>query len=147
MLRLSYSALPSSHAYTKKNAPLQYTYRDPQFQKNQAKLVCCPKGRIFDVVVDLRADSTTFGKWQGFTLGEEEERQLYIPTGFAHGFAVLSEEAHVLYKLSAYYDPKKESGFRYDDPSVKIHWPIVEPTLSLRDKKALSFMEVVHDTL
>ncbi|MBS0585947.1 MAG: dTDP-4-dehydrorhamnose 3,5-epimerase [Verrucomicrobia bacterium] len=127
-----------NHSYSKKGV-----IRGMHFQRGQAKLVSCPKGRIFDVAVDLREDSPDFGKWTGVILDGEKQEQLYIPDGFAHGFAVLSEEAHVLYKLSSLYDKDCENGFRFDDPQINIKWPILHPILSMRDEKALSFSEVV----
>jgi dTDP-4-dehydrorhamnose 3,5-epimerase len=89
----------------------------------QAKLVRCARGTIFDVVVDLRRRSPTYGEWEGIELDDASARQIYIPIGFAHGFCVLSEIADVTYKCSTYYDPAVERGFRYDDPEVGIAWP------------------------
>jgi dTDP-4-dehydrorhamnose 3,5-epimerase len=103
----------------------------------QDKLVRCARGRIWDVVVDLRRASPTFGRWEGFELDDETGRQLYVPTGFAHGFVVLSEIADVVYKVSNYYSPDIERGFRHDDPEVGIAWPAeVEPRVSARDAEA-----------
>jgi dTDP-4-dehydrorhamnose 3,5-epimerase len=113
------------------------------FQKGQAKLIYCPKGEIFDVAVDMRRDSKTFGKWQGFYLNGDNHKQLFIPDGFAHGFAVLSEEAHVMYKVSTYFDKDLEKGFFFKDPEVGIDWPVKEPILSERDRMALSMREVL----
>jgi len=89
----------------------------------QAKLVRCARGRILDVVVDLRRASPTYGEWESVELDDESGHQLYIPVGFAHGFCVLSEVADVTYKCSTYYDPAVERGFAYNDPDVGIHWP------------------------
>jgi dTDP-4-dehydrorhamnose 3,5-epimerase len=89
----------------------------------QAKLVRCSRGRILDVVVDLRRASPTYGEWESAELDDELARQLYIPIGFAHGFCVLSEIADVTYKCSTYYDGAVERGFRYNDPDVDIAWP------------------------
>jgi dTDP-4-dehydrorhamnose 3,5-epimerase len=89
----------------------------------QAKLVRCSRGRILDVVVDLRRASPTYGEWESVELDDELACQLYIPIGFAHGFCVLSEIADVSYKCSTYYDGAVERGFRYDDPDVDIAWP------------------------
>jgi dTDP-4-dehydrorhamnose 3,5-epimerase len=89
----------------------------------QAKLVRCSRGRILDVVVDLRRSSPTYGEWESAELDDELARQLYIPIGFAHGFCVLSEIADVTYKCSTYYDGAVERGFRYNDPDVDIAWP------------------------
>jgi dTDP-4-dehydrorhamnose 3,5-epimerase len=89
----------------------------------QAKLVRCARGRILDVVADLRHGSDTFGAWEAVELDDELHRQLYVPVGFAHGFCVLSDVADVTYKCSTYYDGAVERGFRYDDPDVAIAWP------------------------
>jgi dTDP-4-dehydrorhamnose 3,5-epimerase len=103
----------------------------------QAKLVRCARGRIWDVVVDVRTSSPTYGEWEGFELDDESLHQLYVPLGFAHGFCVLSEIADVTYKVSSYYDPEHERGFAYDDPDVAIPWPAdVELQVSERDRTA-----------
>lgn len=127
-----------NHSYSKKGV-----LRGMHFQRGQAKLVYCPKGQIFDVAVDLRENSPTFGKWEGVVLDEDNHKQLFIPDGFAHGFYVLSDEAHVIYKVSTYYDPLKEGGFRYDDPDIGIEWPNANPVLSERDRKALRMRDIL----
>jgi dTDP-4-dehydrorhamnose 3,5-epimerase len=112
----------------------------------QAKLVRCGRGRIWDVVVDLRAGSPTYGEWEAFELDDAEGRQLFIPVGFAHGFCVLSDVADVMYKVSSYYDPAVERGFRYDDPEVGIAWPTeVEHHVSERDATAPLLSEIDGD--
>jgi dTDP-4-dehydrorhamnose 3,5-epimerase len=118
--------------------------RGMHFQRDpgQAKLIRCATGAIFDVAVDIRPDSPTFGKWEGHELSEENHRQLFIPVGFAHGFCVLSETADVIYKLSAYYDPAHEAGFAWDDPAVGIEWPIADPQVSERDASAPHLSEL-----
>jgi dTDP-4-dehydrorhamnose 3,5-epimerase len=109
----------------------------------QAKLVRCARGRIFDVVVDLRRASPTFGEWESVELDDELHRQLYIPVGFAHGFCVLTEIADVTYKCSSYYDGAVERGFRYDDPAVAVAWPADMPLLvSERDLQAPLLSEI-----
>jgi len=120
------------------------TIRGMHFQRSpgQAKLVMVLSGEIFDVVVDIRPDSPTFGKWEGVTLNAKENTQIYIPIGFAHGFCALSEEAHVFYKVSSLYNPEEEKGFRYDDPAVGIQWPLKDRVLSERDLKAPFLHEV-----
>jgi dTDP-4-dehydrorhamnose 3,5-epimerase len=111
--------------------------RGMHFQPGQAKLVRCARGGIVDVVVDIRPGSAAFGRWEAFELDDETQRQLYVPDGFAHGFVVTSEIADVVYKVSTYYDPAVESGFRYDDPEVGIDWPgDVELQVSERDRGA-----------
>jgi dTDP-4-dehydrorhamnose 3,5-epimerase len=98
-----------------------------------SKLVEVPRGRIFDVVVDVRVGSSTFGQWHAEILDDQNLRQLYVPIGFAHGFCVLSEVAHINYKFSEYYDPERQRGIRWDDPALAIDWPVRNPTLSRRD--------------
>jgi dTDP-4-dehydrorhamnose 3,5-epimerase len=113
-----------------------------QTEPGQAKLVRCPRGRIFDVAVDLRRDSPTYGQWEGYELDDETHRQLFIPVGFGHGFAVLSDEADVTYLLSSAYDPATEAGIAWDDPDVGVAWPVEDPLLSERDKAAPKLSEV-----
>src|SRR4051794_21407811 len=110
--------------------------RGLHMQRGQAKLVRCARGRIFDVAVDLRPDSPTYRRWEGYELDDVEHRQLFIPDGFGHGFCVLSDEADVIYRVSSYYDPDLESGVAWDDPEIAVHWPISDPVLSDRDRSA-----------
>jgi dTDP-4-dehydrorhamnose 3,5-epimerase len=111
--------------------------RGMHFQPGMAKLIRCARGAIYDVVVDLRRGSPTFGHWEGAELDDSAHHQLYCPDGFAHGFCVLSEVADVVYMTSAYYDPVLESGFAYDDPAVGIGWPAgMALTASARDSQA-----------
>jgi dTDP-4-dehydrorhamnose 3,5-epimerase len=107
-----------------------------QTEPGQAKLVRCPRGKVFDVAVDLRRDSPTYGQWEGHVLDDESHRQLFIPVGFGHGFCVLSDVADVAYQLSSLYDPTTESGIAWDDPDVGVEWPVSDPLLSERDKQA-----------
>ena len=113
-----------------------------QTEPGQAKLVRCLRGAIWDVAVDLRRDSPTFGRWEGHELSDANHRQLLVPVGFAHGFCVLSDVADVAYKLSSYYDSATEAGFAWDDPEVGIEWPVSDPLLSERDQSAPSFSDV-----
>lgn len=113
-----------------------------QTEPGQAKLVRCPRGAIFDVAVDLRRDSPTYGQWEGQVLDDEKHRQLFVPAGFGHGFAVLSEVADVTYLLSSVYDPATEAGIAWDDSEVGVEWPVAEPLLSERDKAAPILAEV-----
>ena len=111
--------------------------RGMHFQPGQAKLVRSVRGAILDVVVDIRPGSPSFGNWEAFPLDDETHRQLYVPDGFAHGFCVTSEVADVVYKVSTYYDPAVESGFRFDDPEVGIEWPAgLDFEVSARDREA-----------
>ncbi|MEI8300644.1 MAG: dTDP-4-dehydrorhamnose 3,5-epimerase [Chlamydiota bacterium] len=114
------------------------TIRGMHFQTRpgQAKLVQVIKGKIFDVFVDIRKDSPTFGRWEGVYLEEGTHQQLFIPVGFAHGFCAMSAETLVLYKVSSEYHSDTEKGFRYDDPAVGIKWPISNPIVSERDLRA-----------
>lgn len=112
----------------------------------QAKLVRCARGRILDVVVDLRRGSATYGEWEAVELDDEHARQLYIPVGFAHGFCVLSEIADVTYKCSTYYRADVERGFRYDDPEVAIAWPSdIALLVSDRDRDAPKLSEIAAE--
>ena len=106
-----------------------------QMERPQAKLVMVTSGEILDVAVDLREDSPSFGKYVSYRLSGDNKHMLYIPTGFAHGFFVLSEEATFLYKCSDYYHPSGERGVCWDDPEIGIEWPYGEPVLSGKDKK------------
>jgi len=119
------------------------TIRGMHFQSTpgQAKLIRCARGKIWDVAVDIRPDSKTFGKWQGIELDAENHHQLFIPVGFAHGFCALSDQVEVLYKISTPYDPETETGFAYNDPEVGIAWPVAEALVSDRDKNAQSFAD------
>lgn len=111
--------------------------RGMHLQAGMAKLVRCARGAILDVIVDVRPGSPQFGRWEGFELNDESHHQLYVPDGFGHGFCVLSGSAEVLYRCSAYYDPAKERGFRFDDPEVGIEWPSgIDFQTSERDRGA-----------
>ncbi len=100
----------------------------------QAKLVRVTRGSVFDVAVDVRRSSPTFGQWVGVELSDENHRQLWIPVGFAHGYAVTSETAEVLYKTTDYYTPSAEVCIRWDDPAIGVRWPLtVSPVLSAKD--------------
>jgi dTDP-4-dehydrorhamnose 3,5-epimerase len=112
-----------------------------QSSPGQAKLVRVGAGRIYDVVVDIRLDSPTFGQWDGVYLDAEQHEQLFVPIGFAHGFCVVSEMADVIYKVSAPYDAATECGIAYDDPTLGVEWPVSDPILSARDQKAESFLD------
>lgn len=120
------------------------TIRGLHFQsgKGQAKLVSCLLGAIWDVAVDIRPDSPTFGKWESVLLDDVGRNQIFIPEGFAHGFCVLSDVALVHYKVSSIYDPKAESSIRWDDPDLAVCWPVSHPELSLRDQRSPFFREV-----
>lgn len=121
--------------------------RGLHFQKNnpQGKLVRVISGEVFDVAVDIRKESKTFGKWVGVTLSAENKKQFYIPEGFAHGFLVLSETAEFVYKCTRFYDPSDEGGVMWNDPDIGINWPIQENMdviLSEKDKRNLNLKDL-----
>lgn len=107
-----------------------------QKKKPQGKLVRVVRGEVFDVAVDIRPESSTFGRWEGVLLSESNKRQFYMPPGFAHGFVVLSDSADFEYKCTDYYDPKDEGSIIWNDPSININWPIERPLLSAKDREA-----------
>jgi dTDP-4-dehydrorhamnose 3,5-epimerase len=108
----------------------------------QAKLIRAVSGEIFDVAVDIRPGSPTFGRWVGVTISSENFLQMFVPIGFAHGFCVVSEVAEVEYKCSAAYDPEAERGLAWDDPDLAITWPTRTPTLSERDRSHQSLRDL-----
>ncbi|MGZ8269820.1 MAG: dTDP-4-dehydrorhamnose 3,5-epimerase [Methylophilus sp.] len=114
-----------------------------QIEQAQGKLVRVVSGEVYDVAVDIRSSSPTFGQWVGATLSEENKRQMWVPPGFAHGFLVLSDYADFLYKTTDYYAPQYECCIKWDDPTVGVKWPLQGmPVLSEKDKLGLSFEEV-----
>jgi dTDP-4-dehydrorhamnose 3,5-epimerase len=112
--------------------------RGLHFQKNkpQGKLIRVVKGEVYDVAVDMRQGSPTFGQWEGIILSEENKTQLWVPPGFAHGFVVLSDTADFAYKCTDYYDPSDEGSILWNDPELNIPWPIDNPKLSEKDANA-----------
>ena len=114
-----------------------------QYPGWQGKLVSVITGEIFDVVVDIRKDSPTFGQWHGEALSADNHKQLYVPAGFAHGFCVTSESAHVLYKVTDYYNPEREHTLLWNDPAVGIVWPIQEPLLSAKDAEGKLLKDLI----
>jgi len=125
------------------------TLRGLHFQnpRPQGKLVSVWQGEVFDVGVDLRRGSPTFGRWHGVTLSAENKRQFFVPPGFAHGFVVLSETALFHYKCTSTYAPANEGGIRWDDPAIGIRWPLANPTLSKRDAAAPLLKDFPQDKL
>lgn len=109
----------------------------------ETKLVRCVRGAVFDVFVDLREDSATFGKWGGIALREDKYNMVYIPRGFAHGFCALTEESEVVYKVDNVYSQKNERGLLWNDPDLDISWPSSNPILSEKDAKNLTLKEFV----
>lgn len=115
-----------------------------QLRHPQGKLVRAIIGEIFDVAVDIRPDSPTFGKWVGAVLTEENAQQLYVPPGFAHGFCVLSDIAHVQYKCTDVYQPGDEIGVVWNDPEIGIDWPVGDPVLNDKDRNAPRLADIVQ---
>jgi dTDP-4-dehydrorhamnose 3,5-epimerase len=118
-----------------------------QWPRPQGKLISVLAGRVFDVAVDIRRGAATFGQWVGVELSAENGRQVYVPEGFAHGFVVLSGEALVHYKCTAYYAPDSEHTIRWDDPTVAIDWPEEVPILSAKDAGASALDAIAHEHL
>lgn len=118
------------------------TLRGMHFQKQpyeEAKLLCCTRGAIYDVIVDLRRDSPTFRQWAGFELSDENRRLLYVPEGVAHGFQTLRDESDVFYLMSEMFHPEAAAGVRWNDPAFGIAWPSATPILSERDARYPDF--------
>ncbi|MCO6556797.1 MAG: dTDP-4-dehydrorhamnose 3,5-epimerase [Gilliamella sp.] len=139
MLGIELNFVQDNHSRSQKDV-----LRGLHFQKEnpQGKLVRVVRGEVFDVAVDIRKDSPTYGKWVGVTLTEENKIQLWIPPGLAHGFAVLSDIADFEYKCTNYYDPKSEGCLLWNDPTVNISWPISNPLLSAKDKLGKKLQEL-----
>jgi dTDP-4-dehydrorhamnose 3,5-epimerase len=116
-----------------------------QLQPGQAKLVRAARGAVWDVAVDLRRDSPTYGQYEGFELNDSNARQLFVPVGFAHGFCVTSDTADVTYKVSSYYDGATERGIAFDDPAIGIDWPASEPLVSDRDRSNPTLAEIADE--
>jgi dTDP-4-dehydrorhamnose 3,5-epimerase len=113
----------------------------------QGKLVQVLRGEVFDVAVDIRVGSPTFGQWYGVTLSEDNHYQLWVPEGFAHGFCVTSDMALFSYKCTDFYNPAAEFSLRWNDPDLAIDWPIQEPTLSAKDQAAIRLKDFAQDIL
>jgi len=136
---LTLNFVQDNHSRSGKNVLRGLHY---QIQQPQGKLVRVTSGKVFDVAVDLRKSSPTFGRWDGVELSGDNHRQLWVPPGFAHGFVVLSEQADFLYKTTDYYAPEHERCIRWDDPDVGIVWPEgIAPLLSGKDQQGLSLKD------
>ena len=122
--------------------------RGLHFQKNhpQGKLIYVISGAIFDVALDLRRESSSFGRWHGTVLSDENHHQLWIPPGFAHGFCVISEQVDLVYKCTDYYHPEDEGGIIWNDPELKIEWPIANPIVSEKDSKNPTLRAIEEDS-
>ncbi len=110
---------------------------------SETKLIRVVHGEIYDVFIDLRKDSPTFGQWDGIILSADNKKMIYIPRGFAHGFCTLTENCEILYKMDNYYSPNSEGSIKWNDPNLKIDWPVNNPILSEKDLKAKSFKEFI----
>ena len=131
---LDVAFVQDNHSKSAKNVLRGLHY---QIQQPQGKLVRVVQGEVFDVAVDIRKSSKTFGQWIGHILSAENKKQLWIPEGFAHGFVVLSEKAEFLYKTTDYYAPEFERSLLWNDPAIGIEWPFIgEPILALKDESA-----------
>lgn len=130
-----------NHSKSAKNVLRGLHYQLPP--KAQGKLVRVVQGEVFDVAIDIRKGSATFGRWVGEILSAENMKQMWIPPGFAHGFLTLSESAEFLYKATDYYAPELERSIRWDDPILAIEWPCCEPLLSGKDREGIRFGPVV----
>lgn len=116
-----------------------------QADPGQPKLVRVARGRAWDVVVDIRRSSPTFGQWEALDLDDERNRQLFVPVGFAHGFCALSEVVDFVYKVGSYYDPSTERGMAWNDPDLAIPWPTDQPIVSERDRQNRTLAEIADD--
>lgn len=118
-----------------------------QLPHEQGKLVQVTRGSVWDVAVDIRRESNTFGKWFGIVLDDQTHKQMYIPPGFAHGFCVLSDEADFMYKCTDFYAPDWEHGILWSDPALKIEWPIDTPIIAPKDESYPTLAEIKHEHL
>jgi dTDP-4-dehydrorhamnose 3,5-epimerase len=116
-----------------------------QLRPGQAKLIRCARGSVYDVAVDLRKESPTYGQHEAFVLSDKNAQQVFIPVGFAHGFCVTSEEADVAYKVSSYYEGQTERGVAWDDPAIGVQWPVDEPLVSDRDRANPRLEEITDE--
>jgi dTDP-4-dehydrorhamnose 3,5-epimerase len=136
---IPFDFVQDSHSRSERGVIRGLHYQD--MRAPMAKLVRCTVGRIFDVAVDLRVSSPTFGKWFSIELTSENHIQLFIPVGFAHGFAALSDVCEVQYKQTGFYEPETEGGILWNDPEVAIEWPFKNPHLSKRDQNQMSLKQ------
>src|SRR5262245_45257444 len=126
------------------------TLRGMHFQSaphSEVKVIECAKGAIFDVIIDIRPQSPTFGRWRGFELTSENRRQLYVPAGFAHGFQTLADDTEVRYLISAMYEPSASRGLRYNDPALAIPWPLPVSVISSKDQAWPYFSSLISSAL
>ncbi|MCP8617506.1 dTDP-4-dehydrorhamnose 3,5-epimerase [Salirhabdus salicampi] len=133
-LGLNYNFIQDNHSLSAEAGVLRGLHYQLE-PKAQTKLVRVGTGAIFDVVVDIRRESNTFGEWVGVILSEHNKRQLLVPKGFAHGFCTLTTDTNVLYKVDEYYSPDHDRGIAWNDPEIGIEWPTSNPILSAKDEK------------
>lgn len=131
--------IQDNHSFSRKETLRGLHY---QLKQPQGKLVFVVHGEVYDIAVDIRRGSATFGKWVSVTLNSENKRQLYVPPGFAHGFCVISETADVIYKCTDFYHPQDEYGVLWSDPALAIPWPSVAPRLSPKDSRYPTLAEI-----
>lgn len=136
---LGISFVQDSYSYSKKNVLRGLHY---QRQCPQGQLIWVSEGTIFDVCLDIRSNSDTFGQWQSFIISDTDPYQLYMPPGFAHGFCVLTEKVKMHYKCTEYFQVNNDMGIRWNDPDLNIPWPILNPILSERDKNHKTLNEL-----
>lgn len=146
-----YSQPGLNHIFVQDNLShsVHSTLRGLHYQLNhpQAKLVQVIKGSVFDVSVDIRLGSPSFGKWTGIHLSDENRRQVFVPEGFAHGFCVLSETADVIYKCTDFYAPDDDGGILWSDPTIAVDWPIIDPLLSDKDSQYPLLKDILPERL
>jgi dTDP-4-dehydrorhamnose 3,5-epimerase len=141
------AGITETFVQTNRSRSAQGILRGLHYQKNpmaQAKLVWASSGVVYDVIVDLRRHGPSYGKWIAETLSAENKKMLYVPPGFAHGFCVLSAEAEIVYMTSEEYDPDLEAGILWNDPDLRINWPVSNPRLSDRDRRWPGFKGADH---
>jgi dTDP-4-dehydrorhamnose 3,5-epimerase len=140
--------IPLSFVQDNYSYSMRGVLRGLHYQKEpaaQGKLVRCALGEVYDVAVDIRRGSPTYGRWVGEVLSAENRRQLYVPPGFAHGFCVLGDAAGVAYKVTADYAPDLDRGIRWDDPEIAVQWPVADPVLSPKDAALPTLADADHN--
>jgi dTDP-4-dehydrorhamnose 3,5-epimerase len=143
---ISAEFVQDNHSYSVRNVLRGLHFQLPP--NAQGKLIRVVRGKIWDVAVDIRHNSASFGKWVGVELSDESAAMLWMPPGFAHGFVALSEEVHMLYKCTSEYDGASEGGIRWDDPEIGIRWPVRDPIVSAKDRDlpAWGYLPLGDDT-
>lgn len=147
--KYAHGGIPGPFVQDNYSRSVRGTLRGLHYQliHGQGKLVTVVEGAVFDVAVDIRRGSPTFGRWVGIELSAENKRQLYVPQGFAHGFCVLSETAGVAYKCTDFYTPEDEGGIVWNDRAINIHWPVATPRLSAKDEAYPTLAELPDNRL